>query len=288
MNGQELQPVALTIAGSDSGGGAGIQADLRAFRDFGVHGCCAITALTAQNPMGVRAVQGADPGVLRAQLEAVAEAFTVGAVKTGMLLNEALIRTVAAALPLFRDAQGKRAAWVVDPVMIATSGTPLLEAKAVGALREVLLPEATVVTPNLPEALALLGKEAGQPVRTVAAVADLAEALREQLGTAVLVKGGHLEAAPSVDVLAEAGGETVIFEAPCIQAPLTTHGTGCTLSSAIAANIALGRSLREAVLEAKAYLLALLSATQWAGKAAVYGRPTVKFSAADIQVSVRM
>ncbi len=259
---REGAAVALTVAGSDSGGGAGIQADLRAFRDFGVHGCSAITALTAQNPHGVSGVMPASPEILRGQLERIAEDFDVGAVKTGMLVDAPRIAVVADFLPRLR------CPWVVDPVMVATSGARLLDAAAVSVLRERLLPHATLVTPNLPEAQALLGDDA--PAETLNGQADVARRLHADLGVAVLVKGGHAKGRPSADILCSEAG-TWLFEAPAIPHPLTTHGTGCALSSAIAARLALGDSLLEAIAHAKAYVLRLLSATQPAGRAAVYG-----------------
>lgn len=260
-----LHPVALTIAGSDSGGGAGAQADLRSFRDFGVHGCSAITALTAQNPHGVRAIQATEPEILRAQLEAVAEDFALGAVKTGMLLNERLIAVVAD----FRRAL-PRVPWVVDPVMIATSGARLLEPEAIARMEADLLPFATLITPNIPEAMALLG-EAEAPA-TVAAMRTLAERLAARLGVPVLLKGGHFAEAPALDLLVQPGSTPIELSEAAVAAPLTTHGTGCALSSAIAANLALGRDLLSTIREAKRYIVHLLSHTQGAGRAAVYAQ----------------
>lgn len=261
----DLHPVALTIAGSDSGGGAGIQADLRAFRDFGVHGCSAITALTAQNPHGVRAIQATEPAILRAQLEAVAEDFALGAVKTGMLLNEHLIAVVAD----FRQAL-PAVPWVVDPVMIATSGARLLAPEAIARLSEKLLPFATLITPNIPEAVALLNETV--PPADCVEMRALAERLADHLGVSVLLKGGHFAQAPALDILVQPGCAPIEFTEATIQAPLTTHGTGCALSSAIAANLALGHPLLQAIREAKRYIVHLLSATHLAGRAAVYAQ----------------
>lgn len=256
-------PVALTIAGSDSGGGAGIQADLRSFRAFGVHGCTAITALTAQNPHGVSGIQGATTAMLRGQLERIAEDFEVQAVKTGMLLNARLIRVVAD----FREAFGK-AQWVVDPVMVATSGARLLKPDAVALLRRELLPRATLITPNLPEAEALLDCA---PLSSQKAIQAAVQELHARLGTAVLLKGGHARKGAAVDIFCNAQGTCYRIATPEVKHPLTTHGTGCALSSAIAANLALGLPLLEAIVQAKAYLLTLLSAARPAGNAAVYG-----------------
>lgn len=257
-------PVALTIAGSDSGGGAGIQADLRSFTHFGVHGCTAITALTAQNPMGVSAIQPAAPEILRAQLERVGEAFDLGAVKTGMLVNAALIGVVADWIADRTD----RVPLVVDPVMVATSGARLIDADAESALLA-LTTRATLVTPNLPEAEALTGR----PVRTPEAMRETASELRRITGAAaVLLKGGHLADMPSTDILCDSEGLWNVT-APTIERPTTTHGTGCTLASAIAANLALGRPLREAVRKAKAYLCGALAGARPAGQAAVFALP---------------
>lgn len=258
-------PVALTIAGSDSGGGAGIQADLRAFRDFGVHGCSAITAITAQNPHGVRAIQAVEPKILRAQLEAVAEDFALGAVKTGMLLNEHLIAEVAN----FRRTL-PAVPWVIDPVMIATSGARLLEPAAIRRMEADLLPTATVITPNIPEAMALLGESAAPA--DVEAMHALAIRLAERLQVAVLLKGGHFAEAPALDLLVQPGCAPIELREERVQAPLTTHGTGCALAAAIAANLALGQPLLAAIREAKRYIVHLLSHTQSAGRAAVYAQ----------------
>ncbi len=269
----EKIPVALTIAGSDSGGGAGVEADLRAFWAHGVHGCAAITAVTAQNPFGVGLVQGMEPEVLRDQLAHVAEAFDLCAVKTGMLLNAALIGVVAdfaaahPGLPL-----------VVDPVMVATSGARLLDEAAVTALRP-LLRRATLITPNLPEAAALLGRD---EAAVAAAPCGAARDLARGLGTAVLLKGGHAARNQSVDAFASADGACAVVSGPCVDAPLTAHGTGCALSAAIAANLARGATLRQAIRAAKAYVANLLAGGIPAGKAAVYGFAPPRCGAEDI------
>ncbi len=257
-------PAALTIAGSDSGGGAGIQADLRAFRDYGIHGCSAITALTAQNPHRVSGIMAATPEILRGQLERIAEDFTVDAVKTGMLVDAPRIAVVADFLPQLT------CPWVIDPVMVATSGAHLLDANAVATLRERLLPHATLITPNLPETQVLLGDRT--PTQTTDAQIDAARRLHTQLGGAVLVKGGHTPNHPARDILCSHEG-TWLLDAPTIPHPLTTHGTGCALSAAIAARLALGDPLLDAILHAKAYVLNLLAATHPAGHAAVYDTP---------------
>ena len=265
-------PVALTIAGSDSGGGAGVQADLRAFGDCGVHGCSAITALTAQNPHGVRAIQGVTPNFLRAQLEAVAADFALRAVKTGMLFSAALIQVVSD----FRAACPE-VPWVIDPVMIATSGAALLEPEAIALMAGRLAPQATLLTPNIPEAHALLARCTGAApapcAQTPEALEALAQSLAEALGVAVLLKGGHASAAPSVDFLARPGRPLQRFCVAPIPHPLTAHGTGCALSAAIAANLARGRTLEEAIARAKDYVAGLLAHAALAGRAAVYTRP---------------
>jgi len=215
---------ALTIAGSDSGGGAGIQADLKAFAAHRVHGLSAIAALTAQNTRGVTAVHVPPVSFLRAQIDACFDDFNIAAVKLGMLANAEVIHTVADALQTHRPDF-----IVLDPVMIATSGARLLEDSALDALRERLIPMATLITPNIPEAEFLLGR----PI-TDAATADAALEQLRQLGTqAVLLKGGHLhEGADVVDRYGDGSGQ-VRFTHPRL--PLDAHGTGCTLASAITA-----------------------------------------------------
>ena len=228
--------IALTIAGSDSGGGAGVQADLKTFFRFGVFGTSVITAITAQNTRGVARWSAVTTDLIRAQIDAVADDLRPAAVKTGMLADAAVVREVAAAI---RD--HRLGPLVVDPVMVATSGDPLLEAGAVEAIRRELVPLAAIVTPNLDEAELLLGEE----VRDVASMRRAAERLvREGGAKAALIKGGHLKADRLVDVLFD--GAWRLFEHPRIETR-STHGTGCTLSSAIAAHLALGATLAAAV-----------------------------------------
>ncbi len=238
-----IQPVALTIAGSDSGGGAGIQTDLRAFNHLGVFGTSAITAVTAQNPLGVRSVQPIDVAIVGDQIDAVLEAFAVGAIKTGMLFNAEIIECVTNRLtPLEIPV-------VVDPVMVATSGAVLLRDDAIDTLKSCLLPRATLITPNLPETSLLLGRDIAPN-----SAADAASELAEVFGCAVLVKGGHdKNGTSSVDWLATTDGKTQGVKTPRTEAA-TTHGTGCALSAAIAANLAKGLSLTDAVIQAKAYI----------------------------------
>lgn len=250
-------PVVLTIAGSDSGGGAGIQADLKTFEAHGVFGVTAIAALTAQNTLGVRGVYNIPPDFIRAQLAAVFDDFTVAAVKIGMLSQAAVIEAVADYLA----SVAHRPPIVLDPVMVATSGDELLEAKGIEALKAKLFPLATVLTPNVPEAEALLGRR----IQDVHAAKSAAVQLSQQAGSAwVLLKGAHLNdvygAAPqeAVDILAH-GTDVQRFTAP-FHAKGHLHGTGCTLSSAIAARLALGASIPEAVNLAKRYVTAAIEA----------------------------
>ena len=234
--------VVLTVAGSDSGGGAGIQADLRTFAAHGVHGTSAITAVTAQNSVAVLDWVALEPRMVVAQMEAVASDMDVAAVKTGMLATAAIVSAVAGALERLR-----LPLVVVDPVMVAKSGDRLLDRDAETAYRERLLPLATVVTPNLPEAEALLGR----PVRTLVEMREAARALRAMGPRAVVVKGGHLEG-DAVDVFWD--GER-LEDLPASRIDTrNTHGTGCTYSAAIAARLALGEPPLDAVRGAKAYL----------------------------------
>jgi hydroxymethylpyrimidine/phosphomethylpyrimidine kinase len=236
--------VVLTIAGSDSGGGAGIQTDLHAFSAHGLHGTTAITAVTAQNSTGVQAWATIEPSLVEAQIDAVASDMPVAAAKTGMLGTAQVVEAVVRAL--LRNRLGPL---VVDPVMVSRSGDRLVDASARRAYVDLLFPLATVLTPNLLEAEALLG----HPVRDVAAMRDAARELQALGPSAVLVKGGGLaESDDAVDVLFD-GSETVEFSAPRIETP-HTHGTGCTLSAAIAARLAWGQPVGEAVRGAKAYL----------------------------------
>lgn len=235
--------IALTIAGSDSGGGAGIQADLKTFHRFGVFGTSVITAVTAQNTRGVSSWRAMDPDLVRAQLDAVVEDLRPRAVKSGMLGDERVVCTVADGI-----ARQTLTQYVLDPVMVATSGDLLLEAGAVDAVRSALLPLALLVTPNLDETRVLLG----EPVRTPDEMADAARALTGLGARAALIKGGHLAGPEVVDVLFD-GQEVLEFRRPRIETT-SLHGTGCTLSAAIAAGLALGHPLRDAVSDALAFV----------------------------------
>ena len=248
-------PIALTIAGSDSSGGAGIQADLKTFSALGVYGASVITALTAQNTKGVRAILDAEPGFIADQIDAVFEDLDVRAVKIGMLSRPAVIEAVAVALQRYGARQ-----IVLDPVMVAKSGDALLQPEAVASLRDRLLPLATLITPNLPETAVLL--DAPAPADTDAMIAA-AESLLRLGPRAVLVKGGHLDGSDSVDVFHD-GDAPRRFAARRVTTE-NTHGTGCTLSSAIAAHLALGKPLDESVAAAKDYLTGAIAAADRLG-----------------------
>jgi hydroxymethylpyrimidine/phosphomethylpyrimidine kinase len=237
------RPRALTIAGSDSGGGAGIQADLKTFAAWGVYGTSAITALTAQNTVAVTAVHLVPPDVVAAQIDAVVSDIGCDAVKTGMLATAELVETVAAALR--RHQTGPV---VVDPVMVAKSGDTLLSDEAVLAVVRHLLPLARVVTPNIPEAEVLTGR----PVRTISDMRDAARRLVDLGAAAALVKGGHLDGETLVDVVYESG-HLHELEGPRLHSR-HTHGTGCTMAASVAAQLALGVTLVDAVAAAKVYI----------------------------------
>ncbi|KGQ19949.1 Hydroxymethylpyrimidine phosphate kinase ThiD [Lysobacter dokdonensis DS-58] len=238
-----MTPAALTIAGSDSGGGAGIQADLKTFAAFRVHGLSALAALTAQHTRGVTAVHVPETTFLRAQVEACFDDFDVRVVKLGMLATAEVIETVASLLDARPDVPV-----VLDPVMVATSGAKLLADDALDAMRTRLLPRATIATPNLPEAELLLGAR----IDSVVAMHDAAQALRARGANAVLLKGGHLQGEGDVvDVFIDATGMHEIRHA---RLTLEAHGTGCTLASAVAARIALGDGLRDACIAASDYV----------------------------------
>ena len=252
MTASGTPPVALTVAGSDSGGGAGIAADLHTFAAHGVWGTCAVTAVTAQNTVGVDAVEILPASIVAAQMAAVAGDIGVGATKTGMLGDATVVEAVAAAVirwnlhPL-----------VVDPVAVSTTGAPLMSPEGIGAVRRLLLPLADVVTPNLPEAAALAGW--AEPPADRGAMERVAEAILALGPAAVLVKGGHLPGPEAPDLLLRrSGGATWLaggrLESRC------THGTGCVLSAAIAARLARRDSLVQAVEGAKAFVLAGIAA----------------------------
>jgi hydroxymethylpyrimidine/phosphomethylpyrimidine kinase len=235
--------IALTIAGSDSSGGAGIQADLKTFAAFGVFGTSVLTALTAQNTAGVRAIAEVEPAFVAAQIDAVAEDLELAAAKTGMLSRMVVVEVVAERLRAHRIAQV-----VVDPVMVAASGDVLLEPGAIAAMRELMLPLATIVTPNAREAELLTGLSVTGP----ASMRKAAQKLVAMGARAALVKGGRLDLDEALDVFCD-GKESREFSAPRV-AIARAHGTGCTLSAAIAAGLALGLGMEQAVGTAKRYV----------------------------------
>jgi hydroxymethylpyrimidine/phosphomethylpyrimidine kinase len=240
---------ALTIAGSDSGGGAGIQADLKTFAAHGVYGTSAITALTAQNTLGVTDIHIVPPAFVRSQIEAVVDDIGCDAVKTGMLASSAIVDVVAAAIESFALPNV-----VVDPVMVAKGGDRLLDPDAVDAVRSVLLRLAFVVTPNVPEAEVLSGIR----IETVDDMRRAAESIARRGAKAVIVKGGHLSGPSVVDVLLD-GSREVIFTGERVEGR-HTHGTGCTFAAAIAARLSLGSPLEAAVRGAKAYVAGAMRA----------------------------
>jgi len=247
----------LTIAGSDSGGGAGIQADLKTFAAHGVHGLSAIAALTAQNTRGVSAVHVPPVAFLRAQIDACFEDFRIAGVKIGMLANTRVINAVADALQAW-----KPGFVVLDPVMVATSGARLLETSALDALRRRLVPLATLLTPNIPEAELLLGHPVPDGEAAEAALVELLE-----LGAAaVLLKGGHLDGGEMTDRLDD-GKQLHEFVHPRLA--VEGHGTGCTLASAIAANLCMGKTLADACSDAADYVHGALRAGYRPGQGAV-------------------
>jgi hydroxymethylpyrimidine/phosphomethylpyrimidine kinase len=252
-------PTALTIAGSDSGGGAGIQADLKTFAALGVHGTSAITCLTAQNPRRVLGVQACAPAMVRAQIEAVFAELPPAAIKTGMLYSAEIIRAVIASLR-----RGARPPLVVDPVMIATSGARLLKPSAIDLLKTKLLPLATIVTPNLPETETLIGGK----LRSIEDMRRAGRELHRRFGCAVLVKGGHLRGGREAADIFFDGEEELLLTAPFVEG-VSTHGTGCTYSAAIAGFLARGKTLPEAVVAAKEHITGAIARSEKVGKHSV-------------------
>jgi len=272
MSKRKQLPVTLTIAGSDSGGGAGIQADLKTFAALGVHGASAIACLTAQNPKRVLAIEPCSPKMLRQQIEAVFEELKPAAVKTGMLFAAENVSIVA---QFFKN---KKCPLVVDPILISTSGAKLLEPSALKMLTEKLLPLATLVTPNLSEAEIL----SGQKISSVEKMRAAAKKIHFKFGCAVLVKGGHLDCGDTsplskrgyvralqtrreaVDIFFD-GKTELLLSAPFVQR-VRTHGTGCTYSAAICAALALGHDLPQAVQIGKQFVTAAISESYRIGK----------------------
>ena len=271
---EDVDGCVLTIAGSDSGGNAGVQADLRAFHCYGLHGCTVFSALTAQNPRGVRSVHDVPPDFIADQLSAVFEMYAVKALKTGMLATAAAIKTVSQCLEAH-----PRVKKVIDPVMVATSGAKLLADDAVDALKNLLLPLATVITPNLPEAEVLLGCR----IDGRDEMPDAARELSRKFGCAVLVKGGHaVERGAAKRGVASAFAEDVLFDGrrvttyslPVIEKPVSTHGTGCTLAAALTAELARGAALADAVAGAKRFVHDAIASSYHVGRSCgVLGMP---------------
>jgi hydroxymethylpyrimidine kinase/phosphomethylpyrimidine kinase len=248
-------PVALTIAGSDSGGGAGIQADLKTFAALGVHGASAIACLTAQNPKRVLGIEPCSPKMLRRQIESVFEELNPAAVKTGMLFSAGNVSVV---VQFFKN---KKCPLVVDPILISTSGAKLLEPAAMKILTGKLLPLATLVTPNLAEAEIL----SGQKISSVEEMRAAAQKIHSRYGCAVLVKGGHLKnSREAVDIFFD-GKTELLLSAPFVQG-VRTHGTGCTYSAAICAALALGHELPQAVQIGKKFVTRAISGSYRIGK----------------------
>jgi hydroxymethylpyrimidine/phosphomethylpyrimidine kinase len=247
-------PTALTIAGSDSGGGAGIQADLKTFASLGVHGTSVITCLTAQNPKRVLAIQAAQVSIVRRQMEAVFTELPPAAMKTGMLYSAPIIRAVA------EQVAHCRCPLVVDPVMVSTSGAQLLQPAAIRVLTSQLFPLATLLTPNLDEAELLTG----QTLRSVEDLRRAARALQRRFGCAALVKGGHLRGLKeAVDIFYD-GHQELLLSAPFVRG-VSTHGTGCTYSAAITGYLARGLALAQAVQRGKEYITQAIAQSRRTG-----------------------
>jgi hydroxymethylpyrimidine/phosphomethylpyrimidine kinase len=241
-------PVALTIAGSDSSAGAGIQADLKTFSALGVYGLTAVTCVVAETPGRVSKIEPVSGALVREQIEVLLRSFPVAAIKTGLLFSAEIITQIAQALRDHRSIP-----LVIDPVMVATSGDALLQDDAIAGYERELFPSATLLTPNLNEAARLLGK----PINDVAAMHEAGTILAEKYGAAVLLKGGHLAGDQAIDLLF-LGGNVIEFSAPFSRG-IATHGTGCAYSAAITAGLANGLSLEEAVRSAKEFVSAAIA-----------------------------
>ena len=255
---EEFYPAALTIAGSDSGGGAGIQADLRTFNAAGVYGCSVITAVTAQNPRQVAGIAAIAPEMVKSQLECVFSAIAVKAVKTGMLANAKIVETVAEVL------KKHNLPLIVDPVMISTSGSALLDKDGCEAMKKLLLPMASLITPNIPEAEYLTGRK----LKNEKDYAEAAMFLADTYKCNILLKTGHAAAAGKISDVAVLEKKLYLLTSPRVNdlEKYTTHGTGCTLSSGIAAMIAAGNNWKDALIAAKAHVFGALNETAHIGK----------------------
>jgi hydroxymethylpyrimidine/phosphomethylpyrimidine kinase len=241
-------PVALTIAGSDSSAGAGIQADLKTFSALGVYGLTAVTCIVAEIPGKVSRIEPVSARIVREQIEVLVENFQIGAIKTGLLCSGEIISTVAGAMRRVDKVFARRIPIVVDPVIVATSGDPLLEPAAIEAYEKELFPLASLITPNVDEAERLLGTHIKDRESTYRAAKELGT----EFGTAILLKGGHLPGRHAIDVLF-LNGKTIEFSAPFVRG-VTTHGTGCTYSAAITGGLACGLRLEEAIRRAKKFV----------------------------------
>jgi hydroxymethylpyrimidine/phosphomethylpyrimidine kinase len=241
-------PVALTIAGSDSSAGAGIQADLKTFSALGVYGLTAVTCIVAEIPGKVSRIEPVSARIVREQIEVLVKNFPIGAIKTGLLCSAEIISAVAKAIRSMDRNSGSRVPIVIDPVVVATSGDPLLEPAAIEAYEKELFPLGSLITPNLDEAERLLGRE----IRDQQAMHRAGKELEREFGTAILLKGGHLAGDTALDLLF-IGGKVVEFSAPFVGG-VATHGTGCTYSAAIAAGLACGLALKEAITRAKKFV----------------------------------
>ncbi len=246
---ERIHPVAMTVAGSDSSGGAGIQADLRAFRWFDVYGASAITCITAQNPDEVRSVYPLPADEVAAQMEAVMDSLSVQAIKTGMLYSADIIKRIVAVLKKY-DKKGVSPAIIVDPVMVSTSGAALISDDAIKVMKDRLFPLATLITPNIPEAEALTGIK----IRSIEDMHKAGRELAVKYDTAVLIKGGHALGEEAVDVLFSYN-EVNEFKGERVVNTLSTHGTGCSLSAGIVACMAAGYDADTAVKLAKEYVV---------------------------------
>jgi len=246
------KPVVLTIAGSDSSCGAGAQADLKTFSSLGCHGLTAISCIVAETPGGVRSIQAVRPEIVRDQLEVLFAAYPIAAIKTGMLFSAPIIRVVAQVLGALKQCPPL----VIDPVMVASSGHPLLKAGAIAAYKKRLFPLATLITPNLDE----LGLLTNSSPKTHAEMRDAGKQLTAETGCAILLKGGHLKGRMATDLLLLPDWEEHEFSQPFIRG-VKTHGTGCTYSAAIAAGLAKGLPLHEAVGEAKKFVTRAIAGT---------------------------
>ncbi len=255
---EEFYPAALTIAGSDSGGGAGIQADLRTFNAAGIYGCSVITAVTAQNPRKVAGFSAIEPELVKKQLESVFEAIAVKAVKTGMLANAKIVETVAEFL------KNHKLPLIVDPVMISTSGSALLDKEGCEAMKKVLLPMASLITPNIPEAEYLVNAK----LKNEKDYADAAMQLANQYKCNILLKTGHGAASGKISDVAVLDRKLYLLTSPRVSdlEEYSTHGTGCTLSSGITAMLAAGNSWKDALIAAKAHVLGALNEMAHIGK----------------------